>query len=739
MRLSELLDMAVIQKLAEANFDANGMPIGILDADGNVLVGRGWQDICTRFHRVHPESARRCHESDAYIKDHLSESAACEYTCKNGLRDIGVPIVVEGEHVATLFLGQFFYEGESPDREYFVRQANEFGYDEDDYLVALGKVPTFSRRSVDHIVAYDRALAGFIAELAESALRHERDRRALRESEERFRVLTGLYAVLSEVNEAIVRTRDEPSLYQDVCRIVAEEGGFPLVWVGLVDERQIVPAAWSGPASDYLARIRVEVDGELGMGPTGTCVREDRTVINDDFDRNEATAPWRVPALRHGLRASAAFPLRREGRVFGALTLYASSPGAFTPERIDLLDALCADVSYALDAIDQDRRRRQAEEALRESERGLRDADRHKNEFLGVLSHELRNPLAPIRNALYILDRAPAGGEQASRAKAIIGRQVDHLTRLVGDLLDVTRIARGKIQLQRSRFDLGELVKGAAEDHRALLVERDIELDLRIAAGPLHIHGDQTRIAQVVSNLLQNSAKFTDPGGRVVVVVQRDGAAASVGIADSGIGIAPEMLERVFEPFTQADDSLHRTRGGLGLGLALVKGLVELHGGEIEVRSEGAGRGAAFTVRLPLAAADRGATNERPARRTTACPRRILVIEDNVDAAETLAEMLRMEGHEVAVVHDGRGGVERARASKPEIVLCDIGLPELDGYGVARALRSDATLATTLLVALTGYALPDDQLRAREAGFDHHLAKPVPFETLERLIATARG
>ncbi len=851
MRLPELLDMAIVQKLADANFVANGMPLGIIDAhDGAVLVGRGWQDICTQFHRVHPDSARRCRESDEYIKDHLSESAACEYTCKNGLRDIGVPIVVSGEHVATLFLGQFFYEGESPDRGFFMRQARAFGFDQDSYLAALDRVPSFSRRSVEDVVEYDRALARFIADLAESALRHERDRQALRDSESRFRglaeampqlvwvagaegnasylnpswtdytggggraaqermelvhpddrgrvaecwraatragtgfacehrlrrhdgvyrwfltrstvtrseagevrwigtatdihdlkradeelaVLTGLYAILSEVNEAIVRTRDERSLYEDVCRIIMQQGGLPLVWIGLVRGREIAPVACRGPAADYLREIRVEVDGELGNGPTGTCVREDRPVINDDFDRNPRTSPWRAPALRHGLRASAAFPLHRQGRVIGALTLYAVGAGAFTPEQIKLLEALCADVSYALDSIEQERLRTKAEDALRESERNLRDTDRRKDEFLGVLSHELRNPLAPIRNALYLLDRAPAGGEQASGAKAVIARQVDHLARLVDDLLDVTRISRGKIQLQRSRFDLVEVVERTVEDHRRLLAAREISLDADLGPGPLPVHADHTRIAQVVSNLLQNGEKFTDPGGRITVTVEREGASASIRVADTGIGISPEMLGCLFEPFTQAEKTLHRSRGGLGLGLSLVKALVEMHGGTVEVRSAGSGLGSEFTVRLPLDLDAGEAPHVTAARSAAPRARRVLVIEDNLDAGETLCEVLRMEGHEVVLARDGVEGVAQARALRPEIILCDIGLPGMDGYEVARSIRSDATLASTKLVALTGYALPEDQRRAAEAGFDEHVAKPVPLERIERLL-----
>jgi two-component system CheB/CheR fusion protein len=373
--------------------------------------------------------------------------------------------------------------------------------------------------------------------------------------------------------------------------------------------------------------------------------------------------------------------------------------------------------------------RKRAEEALRE-------ADRRKDQFLAVLSHELRNPLAPIHNALFILDKAAPGGEQASRAKAVLGRQVGHLTRIVDDLLDVSRISRGKIQLQRSRFDLGELVLRTVEDHKHLLAEREIELDVSITPGPLPVDADAIRVAQIVSNLLQNSSKFTDHGGRITVLIERDGGEVLIKVRDTGMGISPEMLKKVFEPFTQADESLHRSRGGLGLGLALVKGLVELHGGTVEARSGGAGLGAELIVRLRLAQGEEHHPPRVTAQKAPVRPRRILIIEDNLDAADTLREMLETGAHQVEIAHDGRQGLEKARAFHPDVVLCDIGLPEMDGYAVARAIRSDRSLGSTALVALTGYALPEDHRRATEAGFDHHLAKPVSLAQIEEALAS---
>jgi PAS domain S-box-containing protein len=369
------------------------------------------------------------------------------------------------------------------------------------------------------------------------------------------------------------------------------------------------------------------------------------------------------------------------------------------------------------------------------AEDALREADRAKNEFLAVLSHELRNPLAPIRNSLYILDRAVPGGEEARRAQAIVSRQVDQLSRLVDDLLDVTRIARNKLALQRSRLELGQLVRRTLEDYRPVFDAAGVSLELDACPGPVHVDADAHRVAQVVGNLLHNAAKFTPPGGRVTVTLAADAAAgrAVVSVADTGLGLTPDMSAHVFEPFMQAAEALDRREGGLGLGLALVKGVVELHGGEVSATSAGPGQGSRFVVRLPLdrtepARVERRAGAKRDRRR------RVLVIEDNVDGADSLREVLRLQGHEVAVAYDGPTGIATAREFHPEVVLCDIGLPGMDGYEVARAFRADEALRGAQLVALSGYALAEDLQRAAEAGFERHLAKPPSLEKLRELL-----
>jgi len=387
--------------------------------------------------------------------------------------------------------------------------------------------------------------------------------------------------------------------------------------------------------------------------------------------------------------------------------------------------------------------RRGIESAREESDRhyheaaeALRESDRNKTQFLAMLSHELRNPLAPIKNSLYILDRAAANGDQAKRAQAVIDRQVGQLSRLIDDLLDTTRISSGKVQLKRELFDLNEVVRQTVEDHRSVFEQNGVHLEARSAAGPLVVKADWARMAQVVGNLLTNAAKFTGRGGKTRVSVSRDGVGwAQVHVADTGLGMSPQILGHLFEPFTQADRTLARSPGGIGLGLALVKGFVELHGGEVRAHSAGPGQGSEFVVRLPLDVAQ--AVPAAVPAAAESRPRRVLIIEDNVDAADSLREVLELNGHEVEAASTGPGGLEKAHRFKPDVLLCDIGLPGMDGYAVARAFRSDESLEGTFLVALSGYAMPDDLERAANAGFHLHLAKPPSIERLQDLLAKA--
>ncbi|RIL08189.1 MAG: hypothetical protein DCC71_00100 [Proteobacteria bacterium] len=388
--------------------------------------------------------------------------------------------------------------------------------------------------------------------------------------------------------------------------------------------------------------------------------------------------------------------------------------------------------SAELAAIETRLREHNAE--LRRAHAQLEEMDQRKNEFIAVLSHELRNPLAPIVNALFVLERSDPAAPQTQRAHALLARQVGHLTRLLDDLLDVTRIGRGKVALRRSALDLCALVRESVDDRRGLMQERGVELAVALPPEPVWVDGDETRLAQVVGNLLQNAAAFTPPGGRVTLSLTKNGDGAEVRVRDTGPGFEPALVERLFEPFTQIGVATPGWTGGLGLGLAIVKGLVELHGGQVSAASAGPGRGAEFTIRLPAVARQQDARGASPRDVAAVARRRVLVVDDNRDAAESLAAVVQLLGHEVQLAFDGAQALDVARKTAPHVVLCDLGMPGMNGYDVARALRAEHGSALRL-VAVSGYAQPGDRRAAAEAGFDGHLAKPPEPQAIEREIA----
>jgi PAS domain S-box-containing protein len=369
----------------------------------------------------------------------------------------------------------------------------------------------------------------------------------------------------------------------------------------------------------------------------------------------------------------------------------------------------------------------------------LRATDRRRSEFISVLSHELRNPLSAIRSGLYVLDQGDAFGDDSARvhtdARAIMDRQVRHLVRLVDDLLDITRVSQNKIQLKRQPVDLTDLVREAIQDNRANLEIRGVRLEVRLVSGPLPASVDTVRIAQVITNLLSNAAKFTPRGGSATVSLESRDGTAILTVSDTGSGIEASVMPRLFEPFVQAERTLDRAGGGLGLGLALVRGLVELHGGEVSAHSDGRGQGATFVVRLPLVAPAEAEPKAGELPGAGGRGRRILVIDDDRDVADGLRLALASHGHDVTVAYDGGQGLEIARAFQPDCVFCDLGMPGLDGYEVARAFRADPELRHVQLVALTGYAQADDRDKTREAGFDAHLAKPADMARIQALLA----
>lgn len=409
-------------------------------------------------------------------------------------------------------------------------------------------------------------------------------------------------------------------------------------------------------------------------------------------------------------------------------------------------DLLVSSLSRAIETSTADRqamqhqhtlevRVRELQRMIEERTRELRDANESKDRFLAILAHELRNPLAPIHHAVELLQLSEGATPTLRNACEIIRRQVGHIARLLDDLLDISRIQHGKIRLERRPVEIGPLVRHAIEANMPLINVFRHELRVDIPEDDLLVEGDPTRLEQIVSNLLNNATKYTEPGGRIEVAVCHEGQRVTVRVHDTGIGIDEDMITRVFDLFAQAEQAIDRSQGGLGIGLTLVRHLVHMHGGEVRASSAGLGQGSEFSVTLPLVGAANDASPERPARSARAgSAQRVLVVEDNSDSRIMLGELLKLWGHWPDLAADGLAGVEAARRTLPDVALVDIGLPGIDGYEVARQIRVMPGGASIYLVALTGYGQPDDRRRCMEAGFDAHLVKPVKMEELLRVL-----
>ena len=387
---------------------------------------------------------------------------------------------------------------------------------------------------------------------------------------------------------------------------------------------------------------------------------------------------------------------------------------------------------------------RQSEEMLRQRVDELAEADRRKDEFLATLAHELRNPLGPLSNALAILKVAGDDEQLMQKTRELMERQLGQMVRLIDDLLDVSRISRGKIDLRLARLDLAAIIQLALEICQPLAEKAAHRLEIDLPAEPIHVHADSVRLAQVFCNLLNNAFKFTPREGHIRLRAARDGGDVIVSIKDNGIGIPPHHLSSIFEMFTQLDRTLEQAQGGLGIGLTLVQRLVDMHGGTVTAHSDGPGKGAEFIVRLPLAderAAAQPENNANAASGSAQPPgrQRVLVVDDNQDSANSLSTLLRLAGNEVETAHDGLRAVEVAERFRPEMILLDIGLPGLNGYNVARRIRELPFGKETLLVALTGWGQEEDRRKSREAGFDKHLIKPVDYNVLMELLGSVRG
>jgi PAS domain S-box-containing protein len=477
--------------------------------------------------------------------------------------------------------------------------------------------------------------------------------------------------------------------------------------------------SWAGirePEAAALRRIA------LGENVCGQVAKERRPIAVSDIQTS--TDESLAFARRLGFKAYACCPLLAERRLLGTLAFATRSKSSFDPDEIEFLETMCRYVTAAYERTHLIRQ--------------LRETDSKKDEFLATLAHELRNPLAPIRNALEIMR---VDGHQSSAveqaARLMIERQLEQMVRLIDDLLDVSRITRGRLELRKQRVELAEIVRSAVDTSRPLIEGARHEFSVEVEPEPIYLEADPIRLAQVLSNLLNNAARYTEPGGHIWLTAGARDDEVEITVRDTGVGIPADALPRIFDMFAQVDDSLERSQSGLGIGLTLVKRLVELHGGGVEARSEGAGLGAEFTVRLPRAQspATRARLHAPVAPPVQPVARRILVADDNRDAAESLGMLLRLMGNEVRTVHDGIKAVEEAATFRPDVILLDIGMPRLNGYDAARLIREQRWSNGTMIVALTGWGQDEDKRRAIEAGFDRHFTKPLDPAELQKLIS----
>jgi signal transduction histidine kinase/CheY-like chemotaxis protein len=509
-------------------------------------------------------------------------------------------------------------------------------------------------------------------------------------------------------------------LLQRIAAALAVERGVVLLHEPGSDSL-VVRAATRGFEHEVRSEVRVPV----GKGFAGRIAIERRPLVIEDIAEAEVVNPF---LRQEGIRSLLGVPLLVEGRVLGVLDVGSSEPRRFLQNDITLMQLVADRVALAIDRVriyEAERRARQAAEA----------ADRAKDEFLAMLGHELRNPLSAVRNALVV-----AGLDEGRRGRAldIARRQTDQLVRLVDDLLDMARITQQRITLRKETLVLASVLEKAIEATRPLIEEREHRLALSLPSATVCVAGDAARLEQVVVNLLTNAVKYTPPGGKIDVSAAAEGEQAVIRVRDTGIGIAPDMLPRVFDLFAQAEQGLERAEGGLGIGLTLVRRLVEMHGGTVEAASGGLGNGAEFVIRLPALPGVEATVkpSQVPERGTTRV--RVLLVDDNADAAESLRVLLELLGHQVRTVHDGPSALDALRGQPFDVAVIDIGLPGMDGYEVARRTLRLLGGRRPVLIALTGYGRREDREAALAAGFDHHLVKPIDPEALQGMLSGVR-
>jgi len=527
---------------------------------------------------------------------------------------------------------------------------------------------------------------------------------------------------LQLITEAALSTQSSEQLMGEMLRRIRAALHSDTASILLVDAngQHLVPVASDGIEAEVGAGTQVPI----GRGLAGRIALSEGPLRLEDLRNTEVLSP----ILRREVRSLIGTALKVDKRLVGVIHAGSATARTFSDAEAQLLSLAADRIALAIE-------RARLQEAERAARIAAETADRQKDEFLALLGHELRNPLAPIGTATELLARTLPVDSGAQLALDIIKRQATQLARLVDDLLDVGRIAQGRIQLQQMPLELASVIAQAVETVQPKLRQKQQSISILTSEDPLYVRGDFARLVQCVQNILTNAVKYTERHGKIRIETRADGEMVVIGVSDNGVGIPEDLLPKVFDLFVQGDRTLDRAEGGLGIGLAVVKKLIHMHCGEVTAESAGTGKGTTFQIRLPRIA--QPATIKSPAfTSVNVSPRRILIVDDNADFARSLAKLLSTAGHQIVVVFGGGQALEAIESFQPEVALVDIGLPEMNGYELALRLRADTRLNGVKLVAVTGYGLAEDRQTARTAGFDHHLLKPIDIAALERILAS---
>ena len=562
-----------------------------------------------------------------------------------------------------------------------------------------------------------------------------RDVTGRKQTEEELRQLNRLYSVLSHVNQALVHSVSHQELLERVCNAAIEFGAFKLVWVGKIDPatHRIFPVASAGDDTGFLDKVKVYADDRPeGRGTVGLSIREQRTRVSNDFLNFPGSRPWREEAATAGLRSIISLPLRNGGKMYGALVVYAKELNFFQSKEVALLEEVATDISFALDHLDQETRRQHDESALKKAKEEAEAANRTKDQFIAVLSHELRTPLTPVLSIVSLLQSSEGISEEIKSAMETIRRNIELEARLIDDLLDVTRISRGTIELHREKVDVHACLTKTVAFCRNEIAEKHLNVSSNFDAENFHVLADSARLQQVFWNLIKNAVKFTPQEGRISIRTKNTGNQLQIEIADTGIGIEPDLLPRIFTPFEQGEKTWTRRFGGLGIGLSIAKAVVELHHGRITAASEGSNKGAVFTIELGvLSTSPAGPRATPPTPPVEEAQRKILLVEDHSDTLRILSLLLRKWGYLVTGADCVADALQWVEQETFDLLISDIGLPDGSGLEIMREIRKSRSLPG---IALSGFGTEEDREQSRDAGFKFHLTKPVGIEKLRSAI-----